>query len=328
MRRAPACCSSTSCADMSSAARSRDADTRPWSRMPPGCWRPRGARARWWRSRRPITAPTARRARRRCATPTIACGRSIPPTSRRRCPSSPAGPSRRRSSPRLRRSRTSMSCRNIDGARSMARISSSRCAGEPDYDALRRAMVDEISTERDGLPARFAPEVKAAMLRVPRHLFVPPGVERYAYDNVPLPIGHGQTISQPYIVALMTDLLRLEPQHAVLEVGTGSGYQAAILAEVAQKVCTIEIIEPLAQNAAARLQKLGYSRVRTKQGDGFYGWEDCGPFDSIIVTAAAGRIPPPLIQQLKPGGRMVIPVGAAFLTQQLILVEKNRDGTG
>ncbi|TMH54544.1 MAG: protein-L-isoaspartate O-methyltransferase [Betaproteobacteria bacterium] len=170
------------------------------------------------------------------------------------------------------------------------------------------ALARETAIET-GKPA-FDERVMSAMGRVPRHQFVPAEQERVAYANRPLPIGHGQTISQPYIVALMTDLMRVEPQHAVLEVGTGSGYQAAILAEVAQKVCTI-----------------GYSRVRTKQGDGFYGWEDCGPFDSIIVTAAAGRIPPPLIQQLKPGGRMVIPVGAAFLTQQLILVEKNRDGT-
>ena len=188
-----------------------------------------------------------------------------------------------------------------------------------------KAMVGDFRAETG--KATIDQRIISAIAKVPRHRFVPPDQEGVAYKNRPLPIGHGQTISQPYIVALMTDLMRVEPQHAVLEVGTGSGYQAAILAEVAQKVCTIEIIEPLAQDAAARLQKLGYSRVRTKQGDGFYGWEDCGPFDSIIVTAAAGRIPPPLIQQLKPGGRMVIPVGAAFLTQQLILVEKNRDGT-
>jgi len=172
-----------------------------------------------------------------------------------------------------------------------------------DFAAQRGQMVREISALaretaiETGKPA-FDERVMSAIGKVPRHQFVPAEQERAAYANRP-----------------------------VLEVGTGSGYQAAILAEVAQKVCTIEIIEPLAQDAAARLQKLGYSRVRTKQGDGFYGWEDCGPFDSIIVTAAAGRIPPPLIQQLKPGGRMVIPIGAAFLTQQLILVEKNRDGT-
>jgi protein-L-isoaspartate(D-aspartate) O-methyltransferase len=187
------------------------------------------------------------------------------------------------------------------------------------------AMARESAVET-GKPA-FDDRVMSALGKVQRHRFVPGDQLHAAYANRPLPIGHGQTISQPYIVALMTDLMRLEPQHAVLEVGTGSGYQAAILAELARVVCTIEIIEPLANEAAARLQKLGYNRVRTKLGDGFYGWEECGPFDSIIVTAAAGRIPPPLIKQLKPGGRMVIPVGAPFLTQELILVEKHHDGT-
>ena len=124
----------------------------------------------------------------------------------------------------------------------------------------------------------------------------------------------------------MTDLMNLRPEHTVLEIGTGSGYQAAILAELVQTVCTIEIIEPLARQAEARLRELGYARVRTRIGDGYYGWEDCGPFDAIIVTAAASHVPPPLIRQLKPGGRMVIPVGAPFLAQHLMLVEKNRDG--
>ena len=125
----------------------------------------------------------------------------------------------------------------------------------------------------------------------------------------------------------MTDLMNLRPEHTVLEIGTGSGYQAAILAELAQTVCTIEIVEPLARQAEERLRALGYARVRTRVGDGYYGWEDCGPFDAIIVTAAASHVPPPLIRQLKPGGRMVIPVGAPFLAQHLMLVEKNRDGT-
>jgi len=203
---------------------------------------------------------------------------------------------------------------------------------EDDFAAQRREMIREISAlaretaAETGKPA-FDERVMSALAKLPRHRFVPADQERVAYANRPLPIGHGQTISQPYIVALMTDLMRVKPQDVVLEVGTGSGYQAAILAQLAQTVCTIEIIEPLAKQAAERLQKLGFTRVRTKVGDGFYGWEDCGPFDSIIVTAAAGRIPPPLIQQLKPGGRMVIPVGPSFLTQQLILVEKNQDGT-
>ena len=214
----------------------------------------------------------------------------------------------------------------------LAGIAAPAAATEDDFAAQRREMIREISAlaretaVETGKPA-FDERVMAALAKLPRHRFVPADQERVAYANRPLPIGHGQTISQPYIVALMTDLMRVKPEDVVLEVGTGSGYQAAILAELAQTVCTIEIIEPLAKQATERLQKLGFTRVRTKVGDGFYGWEDCGPFDSIIVTAAAGRIPPPLIQQLKPGGRMVIPVGPSFLTQQLILVEKNQDGT-
>jgi len=168
--------------------------------------------------------------------------------------------------------------------------------------------------------------VIAVLGKVPRHRFVPADQQRAAYRNRPLPIGFGQTISQPYIVALMTDLMNVRPEHTVLEIGTGSGYQAAILAELVQTVCTIEIIEPLARQAEERLRGLGYARTRARIGDGYYGWEECGPFDAIIVTAAASHVPPPLIRQLKPGGRMVIPVGAPFLTQHLMLVEKNRDG--
>jgi protein-L-isoaspartate(D-aspartate) O-methyltransferase len=201
-----------------------------------------------------------------------------------------------------------------------------------DFDSGRQRMVDEIAAvarsaaAQSGNPAISA-GVMAALNRVPRHRFVPHEQERAAYENRPLPIGYGQTISQPYIVALMTDLMRVLPHHVVLEVGTGSGYQAAVLAELARNVCTIEIVEPLAVEADRRLRQQGYTRVRTKVGDGYYGWEDCGPFDSIIVTAAASHVPPPLIRQLKTGGRMVIPVGTAFLTQQLLLVDKNADGT-
>lgn len=169
--------------------------------------------------------------------------------------------------------------------------------------------------------------VLAAMRKVERHKFVPPGEVVNAYQNRPLPIGHGQTISQPYIVALMTDLMRVERNHVVLEIGTGSGYQAAILAELAKAVYTIEIIEPLGKQAQERLQNLGYRNVQTTVGDGYYGWEQYAPFDSIIVTALASHIPPPLVKQLKPGGRMVIPVGTQFLTQYLMLVEKNPNGT-
>jgi protein-L-isoaspartate(D-aspartate) O-methyltransferase len=201
-----------------------------------------------------------------------------------------------------------------------------------DRAAERRQMIDEIATDarrtatETGRPA-FAETVIAAMAKVPRHRFVPRDQERAAYENRPLPIGHGQTISQPYIVALMTDLLNLRPGHAVLEIGTGSGYQAAILAELAQTVCTIEIIEPLARQAEERLREQGYGGVRTRVGDGYHGWEDCGPFDSIIVTAAAGQVPPPLVRQLKPGGRMVIPVGAPFMAQHLMIVDKQPDGS-
>ncbi len=196
----------------------------------------------------------------------------------------------------------------------------------------RRQMVDEIKAmagdfRADTGKAALDERVISAMAKVARHRFVPPDQESVAYKNRPLPIGYGQTISQPYIVALMTDLMQVKPGDAVLEIGTGSGYQAAILAELAQKVCTIEIIEPLAKEATRRLQQQGYTRAQTKVSDGYYGWEDCGPFDSIIVTAAASHVPPPLVRQLKAGGRMVIPVGAAFLTQHLMLVEKNQDGT-
>ena len=196
----------------------------------------------------------------------------------------------------------------------------------------RRALIDEIAQDvRDTAQylnrRELDPRVMRAMAEVPRHEFVPPAEREHAYENRPLPIGHGQTISQPYIVALMTDLLGLKPEHTVLEIGTGSGYQAAILAELARSVCTIEIIEPLARAAQERLRALGYSGVRTKVGDGYYGWEDCGPFDAIVVTAAASHVPPPLVRQLKPGGRMVIPVGPPFLTQQLMLVEKRADGS-
>lgn len=171
------------------------------------------------------------------------------------------------------------------------------------------------------------PAVLNAMARVPRHEFVPPEERRYAYENRPLPIGYGQTISQPYIVAIMTDMLGIGPDHKVLELGTGSGYQAAILGELAGQVYTIEIVEPLGLQARSRLKKLGYENVTTRIGDGYYGWKEHAPFDAIIVTAAASHIPPPLIQQLKPGGRMVIPVGSRFMTQQLMMVDKREDGT-
>jgi protein-L-isoaspartate(D-aspartate) O-methyltransferase len=206
-------------------------------------------------------------------------------------------------------------------------------AGDDDeFAARRRQMVAEVAAlarntgTETGRPA-FDARVTTALGTVPRHRFVPFDQVKAAYDNRPLPIGHGQTISQPYIVALMSDLMKVEPHHVVLEIGTGSGYQAAILAELAQTVCTIEIIEPLAKAAAERLRSLGYAKVRTRVGDGYYGWEECGPYDSIIVTAAGSHVPAPLVRQLKPGGRMVIPVGAPFLAQHLMLVEKRADGS-
>jgi protein-L-isoaspartate(D-aspartate) O-methyltransferase len=165
------------------------------------------------------------------------------------------------------------------------------------------------------------------MGKVPRHEFVPDSQKPYAYENRPLPIGYGQTISQPYIVALMTDLLDITEASVVLEVGTGSGYQAAILAECVKEVYSVEIIKELGEQARDRLNRLGYNNTRVQVADGYHGWKEHAPFDGIIVTAAGSHIPPPLIEQLKPGGKMVIPVGAPFMTQQLLLVEKGEDGT-
>jgi len=165
-----------------------------------------------------------------------------------------------------------------------------------------------------------------AMRSVPRHQFVPPELRDDAYGDFPLPIGHGQTISQPYIVAYMTEQIRPYPGMKVLEVGTGSGYQAAVLAEIGCSVYTMEIFRVLADGAAARLARLGYGAARVRHGDGHDGWPDAAPFDAIIVTAAAGYVPPRLIEQLKPGGRLVIPVGSVYGVQHLILVEKDAQG--
>ena len=199
------------------------------------------------------------------------------------------------------------------------------CGSEPDYERLRRDMVEEISADRSGLPAGFSAQVKEAMLRVQRHLFVPPSVQRSAYDNVPLPIGHGQTISQPYIVGLMTHVLGLRKEDRVLEIGTGSGYQAAVLAEIVAKVYTIEIVAPLATESRERLARLGYRNVEVRTGDGYKGWPEQAPFDAIMVTAGAEETPAPLIEQLKPGGRLVIPLGPSGY-QRLTLIEKQPDG--
>ena len=167
--------------------------------------------------------------------------------------------------------------------------------------------------------------VLQAMRTVKRHIFVPKELINSAYYDSPQPIGYGQTISQPYIVAYMTEIIHPKPEHRVLEIGTGSGYQAAVLAEIVDSVYTIEIIPELHKPAADRLKKLAYDNVKAKEADGYYGWEEHAPFDAVIVTAAAEYIPPLLIQQLKDGGKMVIPVGSPLLTQWLMLVEKNGD---
>jgi len=193
--------------------------------------------------------------------------------------------------------------------------------------AMVRAIVKDVDeTSRYIGKSKLDSRVMETIGRVPRHEFVPVEERFAAYENIPLPIGHGQTISQPYIVALMTDLMELTVNSRVLEIGTGSGYQAAILAELCDQVFSIEIIEPLGKKAAKRLQRLGYGKVHLRVGDGYYGWEDEAPFDVIIVTAAASHVPPPLIRQLKPGGRMVVPVGSRFMVQQLLLIEKDDRG--
>ncbi|MBT2324301.1 protein-L-isoaspartate(D-aspartate) O-methyltransferase [Variovorax paradoxus] len=220
----------------------------------------------------------------------------------------------------------------VAAAALLSAMAQAQAAAADEFAAERLRMTQQIAAHArearaDTGKRAFDERVMEAMGKVPRHAFVPSDQLPSAYQNRPLPIGHGQTISQPYIVALMTDLARAEPQHKVLEVGTGSGYQAAVMAHLAGAVYTIEIVEALGREAEQRLRKLGYDKVRVRLGDGYHGWEEHAPYDAILVTAAASHIPPPLIRQLKPGGRMVIPVGPAFMVQQLMLVEKNADGT-
>jgi protein-L-isoaspartate(D-aspartate) O-methyltransferase len=193
---------------------------------------------------------------------------------------------------------------------------------------MLRAIAADTKYTRDYLGRdSLAPAVMAAMERVPRHEFVPEELRHHAYDNRPLPIGLGQTISQPYIVALMTDLLACGPDARVLEVGTGSGYQAAVLAELVGHVYTIEIVPELGEAARRTLERLGYGNVTVRIGDGYLGWPEHAPFDGVIVTAAPAEIPPPLIEQLKPGGRIVIPIGEPWTGQNLLVVEKRPDGS-
>lgn len=201
-------------------------------------------------------------------------------------------------------------------------------AVEPDFAAERHALMVEISalakeTQSETGQGVISAQVMEAMGRVPRHLFVPPEVRHHAYRNRPLPIGYGQTISQPFLVAYMTELLQVNKDSKVLEVGAGSGYQAAILGELVKEVYTIEIIKPLAERASETLKSNGYINVQVQVGDGYYGWKKHAPFDAIIVTAVASHVPPPLIQQLKRGGRMLIPLGSSFMPQHLVLVEKD-----
>ncbi|HXF67209.1 MAG TPA: protein-L-isoaspartate(D-aspartate) O-methyltransferase [Burkholderiales bacterium] len=200
------------------------------------------------------------------------------------------------------------------------------------YARERQRLLEEIAamareTRLETGRASFGERVMAAIAKVPRHEFVPPSERRNAYANRPLPIGHGQTISQPFIVALMTDLMEIRPGDKVLEIGTGSGYQAAVLAELAGEVYTVEIVEPLAREAAARLARLGYRNVVAKAGDGYQGWLEHAPFDAIMVTAAPREVPPPLLEQLKPGGRLVVPVGGQLGGQRLLVLTKRPDGT-
>jgi protein-L-isoaspartate(D-aspartate) O-methyltransferase len=166
-----------------------------------------------------------------------------------------------------------------------------------------------------------------AMRQVPRDAFVPDDVRPLAYEDTPLPIGYSQTISQPFIVALMTDLLDVGPGDTVLEIGTGSGYQAAVLSPLVDRVYSIEIVPELGERAAGTLKEQGFDNVETRVADGYYGWAEAAPFDGIVVTAAAGQIPPPLVEQLEPGGRMVIPIGTPFSAQMLMLIEKQEDGS-
>jgi protein-L-isoaspartate(D-aspartate) O-methyltransferase len=199
------------------------------------------------------------------------------------------------------------------------------------YAAARKAMVARILQHARALRrhnGRKLPDARvlAVMGKVPRHEFVPVKLRRYAYLDTPLPLGHGQSLSQPFLIALMTDLGRVRRTDVVFETGTGAGYHTAVLATLARRVVSVEVIAPLALKASATLKRLGYANAAVHLGDGYYGWKAGAPYDVMVVKEAVGHIPPPLLRQLKPGGRMVIPIGPRDGTQQLTLVEKGRDG--
>jgi protein-L-isoaspartate(D-aspartate) O-methyltransferase len=208
---------------------------------------------------------------------------------------------------------------------SMVAVAREATARDAQCERERAAMVETVRDyARSSAVGQqsISERVLEAMARTKRHLFIPERSCSIAYADMPVSIGHGQTISQPFIVALMTEFAAVAADHVVLEVGTGSGYQAAVLAHLARKVCTIEIVAPLAETAAKTLKELAYDNVSVRMGDGFGGWPECGPFDAVVVTAALGEVPPPLIEQLRIGGRLVMPVGPAYATQQLTVVEK------
>jgi len=219
----------------------------------------------------------------------------------------------------------------LRAALAMVAVLGSRASAQDRHAAARDNLLREIENDmretarETGHPA-LGPAVRRALATVRRERFVPTHLAASAYENRPLPIGEGQTISQPFIVALMTELLQPKPDHVVLEVGTGSGYQAAVLAECVAKVYSIEIVAPLARRARDSLDAAGYRNVETRVGDGYLGWPEAAPFDGIIVTAAPDHVPPRLIEQLKPGGRLVIPVGPHRATQELWVIEAGRDG--
>jgi protein-L-isoaspartate(D-aspartate) O-methyltransferase len=212
-------------------------------------------------------------------------------------------------------------------ALSLALEASAQNPAETEFRLLREKMVrEQISEPPDSRDPVKDPRVLMAMRTVPRHLFVDKKLQSAAYGDFPLPIGYGQTISQPYVVALMTEMLEVKPDHKVLEVGAGSGYQAAVLSLLVKEVYTIEIVEALAFQAQERLKRLKYTNVSVRAGDGYYGWAESAPFDRIIVTCATSLVPPALLEQLKPGGKMCIPVGVAYSVQYLTIVEKSETG--